>query len=123
MDAKSPLGVPVTVTRYSPDVAPAGTFKVALALPPDMLQVPATVIGAETATLHPVSTGLNPKPVTPTVTVPLIGGVMEFGEIVTSAVGVPSVKVVDADFPLLSVAVTTKLPAGNEDATVNVPET
>ena len=98
----------MTVTRYRPDVAPAGTFNVALALPPDILQVPATVMGAETAILHvPVSTGLNPKPVTATVTLPLVGGMIEFGEIVSCAVGVPIVNVVDADFPWSSFAVTT----------------
>jgi len=97
----------VTVTRYRPDAAPAGTFNVALALPPDILQATPTVMGAETATVHPVSTGLNPKPVTATVTLPLVGGVMEFGEIVSCAVGVPSVKVVDAESPLLSLAVIT----------------
>ena len=97
----------MTVTRYRPDVAPAGTFNVALALPPDILQLPRTVMGVETATLHPVSTGLNPKPVTATVRLPLVGGVTEFGEIVTCAVGVPIVNVVDAEFPLPSFAVTT----------------
>ena len=97
----------MTVTRYRPDAAPAGTFNVALALPPEILQATATVMGVETAILHSASTGLNPKPVTATVTLPLVGGVIEFGEIVSCAVGVPIVNIVDADFPWSSFAVTT----------------
>lgn len=97
----------MTVTRYRPDAAPEGTFNVALALPPDILQVPATAMGVETVTLHPVSTGLNPKPVTATVRVPLVRGRIEFGESVSWAFGVPSVNVVEAEFPRLSFAVIT----------------
>jgi hypothetical protein len=99
-----------------------GTLNVAPAFPPDIVQVPVTVMGAETVTVHPVSTGLNPNPVTLTDTLPLVDGRREFGEIVTCAVGVPIVKTVDAELPCPSIAVTTYVPAAIPVATVNVPE-
>jgi hypothetical protein len=99
----------------------AGTSNVAPALPPDIMQVPETAIGDETVTVHPVSAPLNPNPVTATATVPERGGAIALGLTVTSAVGVPTVKVADAEFTP-SLAVTTYVPAGMPVATVNVPE-
>jgi hypothetical protein len=112
----------VIVTRYKPAGVFAGTLNVAPALPPAIVQVPETAIGDETVTVHPLSAPLNPKPVTATDTVPLAAGVIKFGLTVTCAVGVPTVKVVDAEFPFPSFAVTTYVPAGMPPATVNVPE-
>lgn len=72
------------VTRYSPLGVLEGIVNVTAALPPDIVQVPKVMPPPIGATAHvPVSTGLNPKPVTATVKLPLVRGKTEFGEIVS----------------------------------------
>lgn len=80
-------------------------------------------MGEATPTEHPPSPPLNPNPVTPTDTLPLVGGAIELGETVTCAVGIPTWKVVDAELPFPSLAVITYKPAGGWGlATLNEPE-
>ena len=82
--------------------------RVALAVPPDMPQVPETVIGAETVTVHDASIPLYPDPVAATENgPPVTGGVIVLGVIVSEAEGEPLTKTADACAPVLSVTVIT----------------